>query len=325
MILAVLKSAARCIEARPFDENAGRRAGLALEVAHEIARAHMHAFRERLDGKIGIEVVEDPALQFGDRTVAVKLRREVGAELRLAPGPLKENYQQLGSRKCDISSEIVLHQGKGEIHAGGHAGRGVEPAVSQKNWIGLDPDRGVAPRQFIAKSPMRHGAATIQQARFRQQENAGADSAHPADSSRGFPEPIDTRLGYQIASLGRAGHDEGIERERGRRRNRARRVQANATGSVNGSDTLGPDFNLIGFGAGRCGKNMIGSSKDFERSDSVEQRDTRMSENSHVPRFELACGGMPDGLRFHGGATMLDPKVAGQSRQAFERIAVMNE
>src|SRR5258705_5918316 len=48
LILAVLNSAARCIEARPFDEDAGRCAGLALEVAHEVARAHMRAFRKRL-------------------------------------------------------------------------------------------------------------------------------------------------------------------------------------------------------------------------------------------------------------------------------------
>ena len=41
---------------------------------------------------------------------------------------------------------------------------------------------------------------------------------------------------------------------------------------------------------------MIRGGKDFERPDSIEQRDTRISENSHVPWFELACGGMPDGL-----------------------------
>src|SRR5271169_7088427 len=100
----------------------------------------MRAFCKRLDGEIGIEMIEDPALQVGDRTIAIKLGRKMVAELRLAPGPLEENHQQLGSRKRDFASEIILHQGEGEVHAGGHASRGVEPAVSQKNRVGLDSD-----------------------------------------------------------------------------------------------------------------------------------------------------------------------------------------
>jgi hypothetical protein len=78
---------------------------------------------------------------------------------------------------------------------------------------------------------------------------------------------------------------------------------------------LSPDFDLVRAGTARraLGENVIGNSKDFERSDSVEQRNTRMSENSHVARLELACGDIVDGLRFHRSATMPNPKVAGQS------------
>jgi hypothetical protein len=50
---------------------------------------------------------------------------------------------------------------------------------------------------------------------------------------------------------------------------------------------LGPDFDLVRFSAFWCAfrNNDIGGGKDFERPDSIEQRDTRTSENSHVPWF----------------------------------------
>jgi hypothetical protein len=61
--LAILKSAARCIEAGAFYKNAGRRTRLSLEVAGEIAWTHMHSFCKRFNCKISIEVVENPTLQ----------------------------------------------------------------------------------------------------------------------------------------------------------------------------------------------------------------------------------------------------------------------
>src|ERR1700682_227475 len=54
LILAVLKSTARCIEAGAFYKNAGRRTRLSLEVADEIAWTHMHSFCKRFHCKISI-------------------------------------------------------------------------------------------------------------------------------------------------------------------------------------------------------------------------------------------------------------------------------
>ena len=92
LILAILKSAARCIEAGAFHEDAGRRARLSLEVTHEVARTHMNTFRKSLDGKISIEVVENPTLQFRDRIIAIELDCEMGAELRLTTGSFEEEH-----------------------------------------------------------------------------------------------------------------------------------------------------------------------------------------------------------------------------------------
>ena len=44
-----------------------------------------------------------------------------------------------------------------------------------------------------------------------------------------------------------------------------------------------------------------------------------------MPWFELARGGVPDGLMFHGGTTMPDPKPLGETRRHFPRIAAINE
>src|SRR3984893_5095502 len=161
LILAILESTARCIEAGAFYKNAGRRTRLSLEVADEIAWTHMHSFCKRFNCKISIEVVENPTLQFGDRPVAIELGCEMSAELRLAPGALEEQHQQPGGCKCHVATEIVLHQRQGEIHPSGHASGRVEAAVSQKDRIGIDLDRRIAPRQLIAEGPMRPGAATI--------------------------------------------------------------------------------------------------------------------------------------------------------------------
>src|SRR6266436_1881724 len=73
LILAIFESAARRIEAGAFHEHAGRCARFPLEVTHEVARTHMHALSKRLDRQITGQVVENPALQFADRTVAIKL------------------------------------------------------------------------------------------------------------------------------------------------------------------------------------------------------------------------------------------------------------
>src|SRR6202171_6081043 len=54
LILAILESTARCIEAGAFYKNAGRRTRLSLEVADEIAWTHMHSFCKRFHCKISI-------------------------------------------------------------------------------------------------------------------------------------------------------------------------------------------------------------------------------------------------------------------------------
>jgi hypothetical protein len=79
---------------------------------------------------------------------------------------------------------------------------------------------------------------------------------------------------------------------------------------------FGPDFDMVGLGTRwrALGKNDICGSKDLKRPDSVEQRHTRISQNANVARFGIAGGHVPDGLMFHDGATMPDPKVSGQSR-----------
>ena len=52
LILAIFESAARRIEAGAFHEYAGRCARFPLEVAHEVARTHMHALSKSLDRQI---------------------------------------------------------------------------------------------------------------------------------------------------------------------------------------------------------------------------------------------------------------------------------
>jgi len=75
---------------------------------------------------------------------------------------------------------------------------------------------------------MRHARQPLSKPGFREQENAGADSAAPANSSVDCLSQSETRPGGRVVDPGRARHDQGIELK-GVRRQSSARVQAKTT------------------------------------------------------------------------------------------------
>jgi hypothetical protein len=74
----------------------------------------------------------------------------------------------------DLTSEILLNERQREIHAGRHAGRRRDVPVPNEDGIGLDRNRGIAPRERRAGGPVCRSPPTVEQTRLAEQEGAGA-------------------------------------------------------------------------------------------------------------------------------------------------------
>ena len=59
---------------------------------------------------------------------------------------------------ADLIWSVVVHEGEGQVHPGGDAGRGVDVAVLDEDRIGRDGYCGVALRERRAPFPVRGGA-----------------------------------------------------------------------------------------------------------------------------------------------------------------------
>ena len=131
-------------------------------------------------------VFEDVRLQFAQRFVLGELHRELRAELRLSAGPLQEHDQLARHRQRDVAAVVLLDQRQCQVHSRGHAGRGVDRAVTHEDGVGLDVRVGKLARQFLGRAPVRGGAAALEQPGLGQQERAGADRGDAAHAA-GLP------------------------------------------------------------------------------------------------------------------------------------------
>ncbi|MNN07134.1 hypothetical protein D3C81_1199520 [compost metagenome] len=108
-----------------------------------------------------------------------RLRRKVGAELRLPARPLEEHHQLARHPQRDHAAEILLDQRQRQVQPRGHAGGRVHVAILDVDAVRLYLDARKHVRQAVGGVPVRGDAASVQQARMCKHHRAGADRPDP--------------------------------------------------------------------------------------------------------------------------------------------------
>ena len=154
-----LETAASRFDAGPRNEGGRSESGLAQKNACEIARAHRASTRQLANREILRQVICDPSLQVANRFAIRALRSELSRELRLPSRAPQEHHQLSCHAQRDSAPVIFLDQGQRKVDSRGHPRRGIDVAIANEDWIGLDPDCWKAPRQRVAEAPVSRGAA----------------------------------------------------------------------------------------------------------------------------------------------------------------------
>ena len=175
------------LDADALDEAPGRLSHLLAEDPREVARAHRDASGERVDRVVGLRMLHDPGLQVAQRVPLGHLAGELRRELGLTARPLEEEHHRAGDLEGQLAIDVVLDEGEREVHPGGDPRGGPDVPVAHVDRVGLDLEPRVAGREGCGVGPVGRDAATVEQARAREQERPGADRADPAGPGRRRP------------------------------------------------------------------------------------------------------------------------------------------
>jgi hypothetical protein len=179
----------------------------------EIARAHRRPASQGLDRKILLEVVRHPRLKIGDARVIRQLLLELGAELGLSSRSMEEEHELSRHRAREGDSMIFRHETEREIHPGGDSRRGVDAPLLDEDRIGLDREPGVLAGEAGTARPVRGDALAVEEARFCQNERAGAYGSQPANAGGSHPAKPGDQRSVSDGRLGApaAGHQQGVQ------------------------------------------------------------------------------------------------------------------
>ena len=111
------------------------------------------------------------------------LRRQMGAELRLAAGAHQIHHMAAGDSERHGIAEILAHQGQRQIHARSNAGRGPDLARAHEQRVALQRHIGKQFREQIHRAPMGGGALALEQTDGGEEERARTDR----DDTAGTP------------------------------------------------------------------------------------------------------------------------------------------
>jgi hypothetical protein len=163
--------------------------------------------------QVGVEVVGDPRLELAQRAALRELRREVGAELRLAAGALEEEDQPASDLDGGLASEVLLHQGEGKVHSGSDAGRGPDVPVPDEDRVGVDRELRVAAGELCGRGPVGRDGAALEQAGAREQERSRADRGDAPRAPGGTANPADQgRVVLRLGDPEATGDDQRVDR-----------------------------------------------------------------------------------------------------------------
>ena len=95
--------------------------------------------------------------------------------LGLATGTAVVDDQLFRDGCCEFGTVIAFYQAERKVDAGAHAGGGPDWAIVDEDAVGIDSCGGELLLQFTGEQPVRRHVPAVYQARFAEQEGAGAD------------------------------------------------------------------------------------------------------------------------------------------------------
>src|SRR5438309_2989529 len=106
---------------------------------------------------------------------------------------------------------VFFHESQCQIHSRRNSGRGINNAITDKYWVGINLGPRIFPGENRAPIPMSCGTATIKYAGSTEEQCAGADRADSPDTSSYLSEPSNYFNGYLIfLDGGAAGYEQGV-------------------------------------------------------------------------------------------------------------------
>ena len=86
-------------------------------------------------------------------------------------------------------------------------------SVADEDGIGVDMHRGIALRELLGRSPVRGGAAAVEQAGLREKHRAGAHRRHPPAPARRAAHPGDhSAVARRFVHTPTAGDEKRVDR-----------------------------------------------------------------------------------------------------------------
>ncbi len=222
-------------------------------------------------------------MQSGEAFTFLRLRRQRGAELRLAAGALHE-YDQLARRfHRHLVAIVLLDQGQRQVDAGRDAGRGPQRSVLDVDPVRIDVYRRMQGGQALHPFPVRGHALAVQLAGRGQQEGAGADGAQPPHGGCPLPHPRDQRRRRMVLlALATTRRDDGVDRHAVQcRQGHRHHLQAGAGGH---QAAVGRRHGDLVQGRAGAGTAAAGRGQRLHGAGQVEQVHVLVREHDDVAR-----------------------------------------
>ncbi|MNT36813.1 hypothetical protein D3C72_1729190 [compost metagenome] len=125
---------------------------------------------------------------------------------------LEKSHEGARGFHRDLVAVVFLEHGQRKVEPGGEARRRPQFAIARVDVVGLDAALRIALGHHPGSLPVRGDPLVHEQARFRQQEGAGADAAN-AGHLAAFARQPRHQVGGNRRVRGRpaAGHDQGAD------------------------------------------------------------------------------------------------------------------
>ena len=174
-----------------------RGAGLVAEPARERAGTHRRAGRERLDGVVLVERLEQLLEQRRERLGGPRTDRHVDV-LSLAAVAVRGHHHAAGRAPGQLLAMVGADQVQAQVEARGSAGGGEHRPVADEQDVRVDLGLGVQRLQLGRVAPVRRAPAAIEHAGRAERERARAEAHHLGAAGDGLADQREHRLVHRL-------------------------------------------------------------------------------------------------------------------------------